>query len=910
MLGRMKQLGIGYWLLFTLVVSTGCGGAPSETELVAHTAQGLTDIDSVLGFEAASAWRGPGALTLSSTSTEGSASLAVTPSGYAQYSSDRFAFPADVRAIALDVLLPTPAPPYWAGAAQLYLDCPTRGVWGRFVGQVELTGLPRGVFTPLTFALPAGTRAALAAGCDAMELRVALNVPLGSGSILLDNARLRGPLQLHYKFEGVVADGRVRDVSGYDRHGTLQGAAALGAGREGSGLVLDGATGYLVIPDGLTESITELTVASWVKLDAQTGWSRLFDFGGSAGFAYLTPFTFEGQLRYSAYAGFGKEGTALAPAIPAGAWKHVAVTTRGRDYRVYVDGIEAANNLTIATTPAEIGVNTANWIGRSRFPDPLLRGTVDDFRVYDRVLSQTEIQALAAPRLDYANWRFDESSGTLAKDSSDRHLDGQVLGAVSRVPGAVNGALSLDGAGGHVQLPTGLVQSCQDFTLSAWIKLRQNPPWNRLFDFGKPDFSSFMYLSPAGFGALGQELRFGLVTPVGIHDVGYPFVAPLGEWTHVGVVLRDQTATLFVNGRAATRQNGVTSNPSDMGTTLGNYFGKSTFADPSFAGALDDIRLSCRAYADSELAQLAHLPAPATLPNQLALSGAITDVHDPSVIAAGGGYHLFSTGPGLMKRTSPDLKTWTFAGSVFPENPPWVVQRFGNLDSLWAPDISFFGGTYHLYYAASSFGSNHSCIGHATKADLTSSAPWDDHGPVICSNDEGSVDDWNAIDANVIVDASGTPWLSFGSFWGGLKLIQLDDTGARVGSSLVALSTGPGTAVEAPYIVYRAPYYYLFASFDLCCRGADSTYRVVVGRSTSIAGPYLDRTGLPMLQAGGTPVVSGDSRWRGPGHNAVIQRAGQWLNVYHSYDALNGGIPTLRISELVWQEGWPVSAEP
>ena len=141
-------------------------------------------------------------------------------------------------------------------------------------------------------------------------------------------------------------------------------------------------------------------------------------------------------------------------------------------------------------------------------------------------------------------------------------------------------------------------------------------------------------------------------------------------------------------------------------------------------------------------------------------------------------------------------------------------------------------------------------------------------------------------------------------------MIPLDASGARLGSSLVDLGTGPGTAVEAPYIVYHAPYYYLFASFDFCCRGVDSTYRVVVTRSTSITGPYLDRTGLPMLQAGGTPVVSGSSRWRGPGHNAVIQRGDQWLNVYHSYDALNNGIPTLRISELVWQEGWPVSAEP
>lgn len=910
----MKYLGLCGCSLVVLV--SGCSSAPSESapiERVAQSAQALTDLDTVLGFESASAWHGVGALASSSEHSEGTSSLAVQPLGYTLYASDRFAFPGEVRSIALDIELPAPAPPFWAGAVQLYLDCPTRGVWNAYVGQVELTGLPRGTFTPLTFTLASALRAQLASGCEQMEVRLALNVPVSfpAQSYLLDNLRLRGPLQLHYSFDALTADGRVRDLSGYDRHGVLQGAAALGAGRKGSGLSLDGASGYLVIPDSLTEGIQELTVASWVKLDAQTGWSRLFDFGGSAGFAYFTPFTFDGTLRYSAYAGFGIEGTLTAPAIPAGPWKHVAVTTRGRDYRVYVDGVEAANALTVPTTPANIGVNNGgNWIGRSRFPDPLLDGTIDDFRVYDRVLSQAEIQALAAPGSDYANWRFDETTGAVAKDSSDLHLDGQISGTASHLPGAVNGALALDGVGGNVQLPTGLVQTCQDFTLTSWLKLRQNPPWNRVFDFGKPDFSSFMYLTPAGFGAAGQELHFGLITPIGIHDVGYPYVAPLGEWTHLGVVLHDQTATLFINGRAVTRQSGVTSNPSDMGATLGNYFGKSTFADPSFAGSFDDIRMSCRAFADSEVALLAHLPAPATLPNQLALSGDITDVHDPSMIATSAGYEVFSTGPGLLRRTSPDLLHWTFAGSVFAQNPAWVVEKFGNLDSLWAPDISFFNGSYHLYYAASSFGSNHSCIGHATKADLNSSDPWQDLGPVICSNDAGSVDDWNAIDPNVFVDASGTPWLSFGSFWGGLKLIQLDAAGARVGSSLVALATGPATAIEAPYLVYRAPYYYLFASHDFCCRGVNSTYHVVVGRSTSITGPYLDRTGLPMLQAGGTPVVNGDSRFVGPGHNAVVQSGGQWLNVYHSYDALNNGIPTLRISQLVWQEGWPVSAEP
>ncbi|MEO6598413.1 MAG: LamG domain-containing protein, partial [Polyangiaceae bacterium] len=511
----MKSLGLCGCSLVVLV--SGCGNAlsgPSEGEPVQRAMQSLSSASAVLGFESATAWQGLGSLTLSTEHTEGNSSLAVQPQGYVLYASDRVAFPAEVRSIALDMKLPAPAPPYWAGAVQLYLDCPTHGVWNSYVGQVELMGLPRDTFTTLTFALSSALRTQLASGCEQMELRLALNVPLTlpAQSYLLDNLRLRGPLQLHYTCDALTADGRVRDVSGYDRHGVLKGAAALGAGRMGSGLSLDGVSGYVEVPDSLTEGIQELTIASWIKLDAQTGWSRLFDFGGSAGFAYFTPYTFDGTLRYSAYAGYGIEGTLTAPAIPAGPWKHVAITTRGRDYRLYVDGVEAANALTVPTTPANIGTNNGgNWIGRSRFSDPLLKGTIDDFRVYDRVLSQSEIQALAAPGSDYANWRFDETtaSGAIAKDSSDLHLDGQITGAVSHVPGVVNGALSLDGLGGHVELPTGLVQTCADFTLTSWVKLRQNPPWNRVFDFGKPDLSSFMYLTPAGFGAQGQEMHFG-----------------------------------------------------------------------------------------------------------------------------------------------------------------------------------------------------------------------------------------------------------------------------------------------------------------------------------------------------------------------------------------------------------------
>ena len=284
------------------------------------------------------------------------------------------------------------------------------------------------------------------------------------------------------------------------------------------------------------------------------------------------------------------------------------------------------------------------------------------------------------------------------------------------------------------------------------------------------------------------------------------------------------------------------------------------------------------------------------------------------MIEAHGSFCSFSTGDDINAKTSSDLLSWQWADPVFgsnPARPAWLQQMVPGVSNLWAPDISYFGGEYHLYYSVSTFGDNRSCIGHLTRAALNSGA-FVDQGSVICSNVDSS-DDWNAIDPNVIVDEAGTPWLAFGSFWSGIKLIRLDQTGARADSDLYSLAARPnsGGALEAPFIVRRCDYYYLFVSWDTCCQGVDSTYNIRVGRSESVLGPCADRDGTPMLDGGGSLVVEGNQRWRGPGHNAVLISGTSAYNIHHSYDADNDGIATLRISELAWDaDGWPISGGP
>jgi arabinan endo-1,5-alpha-L-arabinosidase len=287
-------------------------------------------------------------------------------------------------------------------------------------------------------------------------------------------------------------------------------------------------------------------------------------------------------------------------------------------------------------------------------------------------------------------------------------------------------------------------------------------------------------------------------------------------------------------------------------------------------------------------------------PVTLELSGDLL-AHDPTVIEANGQLFVFYTGSGIPSKVSDDLVNYREGPAVFAENPAWVAELVPGASDLWSPAVAYFAGSYHLYYAASTFASARSCIGHATSQSLGPAASWTDQGPLLCSNTSDEVDDFNAIDPDVILDPSGVPYLAFGSFDSGLKLVSLDASGASLSGELMPIAARPnGGAVQAATLSERGGYYYLFSSFDLCCAGVDSTHRLMVGRSTSLAGPYRDRSGRALLEGGGTLVLESGERWRGPGSNSVLYHHGQPYNIYHAYDAEQEGQATLRIAELAW----------
>ncbi|MDE5982453.1 MAG: family 43 glycosylhydrolase [Duncaniella sp.] len=300
------------------------------------------------------------------------------------------------------------------------------------------------------------------------------------------------------------------------------------------------------------------------------------------------------------------------------------------------------------------------------------------------------------------------------------------------------------------------------------------------------------------------------------------------------------------------------------------------------------------------------------------------DVHDPVMARENGRYYMFTTGMGIGLMSSPDMKTWQIEKAPLDPIPAWAKGPVPTYEGhTWAPDVIKVGDRWYLYYSCSTFYKNISAIGVATNKTLDPQSPdykWEDLGMVIQSRP--GIDDWNAIDPNVIIDGKGRPWMTFGSFWDGIQLVQLKkDMKTPAGRpKTIARRRNPETvahfqetannnAIEAPFIVSHDGYYYLFASYDFCCRGLSSNYKTVVGRSKKIEGPYLDRNGKDMARRGGTLLAAESERYSGVGHCSVYEWDGKWYIAAHAYDKRKNGASKLFLREIKWVDGWPVIAE-
>ncbi len=314
---------------------------------------------------------------------------------------------------------------------------------------------------------------------------------------------------------------------------------------------------------------------------------------------------------------------------------------------------------------------------------------------------------------------------------------------------------------------------------------------------------------------------------------------------------------------------------------------------------------------------------PSTL-DRSQLLGDTAPVRDPSIAFEHGRYIVYSTDPTarehvpgyLPVRCSADRRTWSRCGYVFSALPGWIRAALPQVRNLWAPDIAYFAGEYHLYYCASSLGSQDSVIGLATNATLDPSDPhyqWVDRGLVLASK-QG--DDFNAIDPNILVTNAKGIWLTYGSSWSGVKQRRVDpstgmlmSTTASKRYNLAATARNSQEVVEGASILRHGSFYYLFLSKGLCCESdlQRDDYREVVGRSRRPWGPFVDTKGDKLSSGGGTVLVHGDERQAAPGGGSAYYdpATSEDILVFHALERANHGRPTMVIKTITWRDGWP-----
>ncbi|KAF8208641.1 glycoside hydrolase family 43 protein [Mycena galopus ATCC 62051] len=285
------------------------------------------------------------------------------------------------------------------------------------------------------------------------------------------------------------------------------------------------------------------------------------------------------------------------------------------------------------------------------------------------------------------------------------------------------------------------------------------------------------------------------------------------------------------------------------------------------------------------------------------VTGNVNPVADPTMCKSSSGeYFIFSTAPGIEIRTSPDRTAWTLIGLVWPDGASWTDEyTLTTNGNLWAPDCTVIDGTFYLYYAASSFGSQNSAIFFA-KSTTGMPGSFTNEG-LVTSTVTG--DTYNAIDPNLFISGSSW-WLSLGSFWSGIKLEALSSSTGKPSTTTVtslATRTADSGAIEASVIYEINGFYYLFTSWDICCDGTSSTYNIRVGRASSVAGPYVDQSGVDLLEGGGTLVLGSEGDVIGPGGQDLMLDVDGTVMVYHYYTSAG---TILGINLLDFSSGWPV----
>ncbi|MCX6950568.1 MAG: arabinan endo-1,5-alpha-L-arabinosidase, partial [Verrucomicrobia bacterium] len=282
-------------------------------------------------------------------------------------------------------------------------------------------------------------------------------------------------------------------------------------------------------------------------------------------------------------------------------------------------------------------------------------------------------------------------------------------------------------------------------------------------------------------------------------------------------------------------------------------------------------------------------------PLAFALDGLVS-IHDPStLIQCAGKYYVWGTGGNPL--VSDDGWTWR--------------QGTGTPRTGLAPDVIHAGDRYYMYIARNVGAQPKAEIEMLSNKTLDPDSPdfkWE-QGGIVATTD--GIEDCNGIDPGVLLDPNGRLWLTYGSYFGYIRVLELNP---RTGKRLDPNSKPVDVAIncEASIMIYQDGWYYLLATHGSCCQGANSNYNLRVGRSRSATGPFVDHDGLDMMQGGGKLFLGSESRLVGPGHFGRFEIShGVEVFSYHYEEDLDhpGNFGNLAIRPLLWRDGWPVAGE-
>lgn len=455
----------------------------------------------------------------------------------------------------------------------------------------------------------------------------------------------RNGLRVHYGFW----EGQGTDVA--DTLGMFDATASLPDlwttdGRNGGALRLGGGkppTDYVSLPGGIMTDVDDFTIAAWVRLSANAEWGRVYEFGNSSKWMFLTTYgflpapyaaamangihatSFGGSEANESWLGTGQMGSGapvvagMTTSLPNGVWKHLAVSGTGTQRTIYIDGFPTVSVTDYPVVPPRDMEPSQgqSWLGKGRFDDNGFAGDIDDFVVYNRVLSPEEIADLAQPKTEYEYWRFDETGGS-AEDSSDAQLTALLMDGATRVQGKLKTAVELAHTGApdaYLSIGGNPFANCTDtFTISMWIKLTDEVAGARILDFGTGTTHSF-YVEPfTGTGikvhmnapnSQSGQKTFDLTTSTE--------ALPADSSWHQLAIRRgtDTSVQVFVDGVQAPGGS-KPAGPlvaSDFKEVTDQFIGKSRAGGPGLEGAIDELRISCRAFTNDEMKFLAGVQA-------------------------------------------------------------------------------------------------------------------------------------------------------------------------------------------------------------------------------------------------------------------------------------------------------------